>query len=90
MTRRNGTWRRWSAVIAAATLAVTLTGCGSGKDAGKDSKEQAAVTPAQIREIAKQAYREGRPILDVAAEKTDLGRERLAELLNPEKLTGSD
>ena len=41
-------------------------------------------------EIAKQAYREGRPILDVAAEKTDLGRERLAELLNPEKLTGSD
>ncbi len=41
-------------------------------------------------EIAKQAYREGRPILDVAAEKTDIGRERLAELLNPEKLTGSD
>jgi fumarate hydratase class II len=41
-------------------------------------------------EIAKQAYRQGRPILDVAAEKTDLGRERLAELLNPEKLTGSD
>ena len=39
-------------------------------------------------EIAKQAYREGRPILDVADEQTDLGRERLAELLDPEKLTG--
>lgn len=64
MTRRNGTWRRWSAVIAAATLAVTLIGCGSGKDAGKDSKEQAAVTPAQIREIAKQAYIYGYPMVD--------------------------
>ncbi|WOB11027.1 class II fumarate hydratase [Piscinibacter gummiphilus] len=41
-------------------------------------------------EIAKQAYREGRPVLDVADEKTDLGRERLTQLLNPEKLTGSD
>jgi fumarate hydratase class II len=39
-------------------------------------------------EIAKQAYREGRPILEVALEQTDLGRERLTELLNPEKLTG--
>jgi fumarate hydratase class II len=41
-------------------------------------------------EIAKQAYKEGRPILDVADERTDLGRERLAELLDPEKLTGDD
>jgi len=39
-------------------------------------------------EIAKKAYKEGRPILDVAAEQTDLGRVRLAELLDPEKLTG--
>jgi len=39
-------------------------------------------------EIAKLAYREGRPILDVADEQTDLGRERLADLLDPEKLTG--
>jgi len=43
---------------------------------------------AKAAEIAKQAYREGRPILDVADEQTDLGRERLAELLDPEKLTG--
>jgi fumarate hydratase class II len=39
-------------------------------------------------EIAKQAYREGRPILDVADEQTDIGRERLAQLLDPATLTG--
>ena len=43
---------------------------------------------ARAAEIAKQAYREGRPILDVADEQTDLGRERLAQLLDPEQLTG--
>ncbi len=43
---------------------------------------------AKAAEIAKQAYREGRPILDVADEQTDLGRERLAQLLDPEQLTG--
>lgn len=43
---------------------------------------------ARAAEIAKQAYREGRPILDVADEQTDLGRERLAQLLDPERLTG--
>lgn len=39
-------------------------------------------------EIAKIAYKEGRPILDVAEEHTDLGRERLTALLDPVKLTG--
>ncbi|HEY1392276.1 MAG TPA: lyase family protein, partial [Methylibium sp.] len=39
-------------------------------------------------EIAKQAYAQGRPIIDVADELTDLGRERLQELLDPRKLTG--
>lgn len=38
-------------------------------------------------EIAKLAYKEGRPIVDVAAEHTDLSREELLELLSPEKLT---
>ena len=38
-------------------------------------------------EIAKRAYREGRPVLDVAAEMTDLPRERLAQLLDPKALT---
>ncbi|MCY1260260.1 Fumarate hydratase class II [compost metagenome] len=38
-------------------------------------------------EIAKQAYREGRPIIDVALENTDLDRSRLETLLDPEKLT---
>ena len=39
--------------------------------------------------IAKKAYAEGRAIIDVASEMTDLGTERLAELLDPAKLTGS-
>ncbi len=39
--------------------------------------------------IAKKAYREGRPILDVAEENTDISRARLEELLDPLKLTGS-
>ena len=37
--------------------------------------------------IAKRAYRECRPIIDVAAEETDLSRERLESLLNPSELT---
>jgi fumarate hydratase class II len=37
--------------------------------------------------IAKQAYKEGRPILEVALENTDLSKEQLQELLAPLKLT---
>ncbi|NVK43393.1 MAG: class II fumarate hydratase [Oceanospirillaceae bacterium] len=37
--------------------------------------------------IAKRAYAEGRPVLDVAAEETDLTREELSRLLDPVKLT---
>jgi fumarate hydratase, class II len=37
--------------------------------------------------IAKKAYAEGRPILEVAAEMTDLGLERLTKLLDPASLT---
>lgn len=38
-------------------------------------------------EIAKRAYAEKRPIIDVAVEMTDLSRETLSKLLNPKKLT---
>lgn len=38
-------------------------------------------------EIAKKAYQQGRPIIDVALEHTDLQRSQLEVLLNPEKLT---
>ncbi|MGB8922535.1 MAG: class II fumarate hydratase [Pseudomonas sp.] len=38
-------------------------------------------------QIAKQAYKQGRPVIDVALEHTDLSRSQLEELLNPEKLT---
>lgn len=38
-------------------------------------------------EIAKLAYKQKRPIIDVAAEHTDLSKEELARLLDPAKLT---
>ncbi|BED87579.1 fumarate hydratase class II [Pseudoalteromonas sp. MM1] len=37
--------------------------------------------------IAKQAYKEARPIIDVAEQETDLSRSELEKLLNPTKLT---
>ncbi|RZO91554.1 MAG: class II fumarate hydratase, partial [Gammaproteobacteria bacterium] len=37
-------------------------------------------------EIAKKAYKEGRPIIDVALEETDLSKSRLKRLLDPAKL----
>jgi fumarate hydratase class II len=41
---------------------------------------------ARAAEIAKRAYSEGRPVLEVAMEMTDLSREELAELLDPRKM----
>ena len=38
-------------------------------------------------QIAKKAYKEGRPILDVAAEQTDISPDELAVLLDPARLT---
>jgi fumarate hydratase class II len=38
-------------------------------------------------EIAKDAYEQQRPVREIAAKKTRLSRERLAELLDPENLT---
>ncbi|TBR07730.1 MAG: aspartate ammonia-lyase, partial [Lysobacter sp.] len=37
--------------------------------------------------IAKQAYKEGRPVLDVATEATGMAREELRRLLDPALLT---
>jgi len=37
-------------------------------------------------QIAKQAYAQKRPILEVAAEMTDIPMDRLLQLLNPENL----
>ncbi|MFT3907629.1 MAG: class II fumarate hydratase [Steroidobacteraceae bacterium] len=37
--------------------------------------------------IAKQAYKEGRPVIDVAAERTQYSREQLQQLLDPLRLT---
>ena len=37
--------------------------------------------------IAKKAYKENRPILDVAAEETDISYAKLKKLLDPSKLS---
>jgi fumarate hydratase class II len=42
---------------------------------------------AKAAEVAKAAYKQGRPIIDVAAEMTDLSRETLEKLLEPAHLT---
>ena len=42
---------------------------------------------AKAADIAKRAYQEGRPILDVALEETNLSRKRLEKLLDPANLT---
>ncbi|MBD2857782.1 class II fumarate hydratase [Spongiibacter sp. KMU-158] len=42
---------------------------------------------AKAAEIAKLAYKEGRPIIDVAEEQTDISRAELEQLLDPIKLT---
>lgn len=38
-------------------------------------------------QITKKAYKEGRPIVDAAEEETNISREELLTILNPEKLT---
>ena len=38
-------------------------------------------------EVAKAAYKQSRPVIDVAAEMTDLSREELEKLLEPAHLT---
>jgi fumarate hydratase class II len=41
---------------------------------------------SRAAQIAKRAYSEGRPVLEVAVEMTDIPREKLAQLLDPKKL----
>ena len=38
--------------------------------------------------LAKQAYAEGRAIIDVVEQETDLSREELEQMLDPAQLTG--
>ncbi|WP_119394652.1 class II fumarate hydratase [Salinibius halmophilus] len=42
---------------------------------------------AKAADIAKQAYKEGRPVIDVALEQTDMKKDELERLLNPATLT---
>jgi fumarate hydratase class II len=41
---------------------------------------------AKAAEIAKKAYKENRPVIDVAFEETDLSKAQLKKLLDPKKL----
>ncbi len=41
-------------------------------------------------EIAKQAYKEQRPVLEIALEQTELSKEKLQQLLNPARLTRNE
>lgn len=43
----------------------------------------------QAAKIARQSYQQGRPVLEVAIELTDLAEEELRELLDPRNLTGA-
>ena len=53
-----------------------------GHDAGRG-----VLQLQKAAEIAKKAYQQGRPVIDVALEHTDLPRSKLEVLLDPEKLT---
>jgi fumarate hydratase class II len=41
---------------------------------------------SKAAQIAKRAYQEGRPVLEVAVEMTEISREELTTLLDPKKL----
>ena len=82
-------------------LEVFQTGCVEGIVADRERMEEyahkspslaTALNPvigyARAAEIVKKALRENRRVSDVALEETDLGREKLEEILSPENLTG--
>ncbi len=56
----SGSWRRWSTVMAAVTMTAAMAAC-SGSD-GTD--KQGEVSMDKVREIAKQAYIYGFPMVD--------------------------
>lgn len=69
----------------------TVNGAHLDAAVGKNPVLVTALNPeigyARAASIAKEAYRSGRAIIDVAEEQTDLGRDRLEQLLDPLKLT---
>jgi len=82
-------------------LEVFRTGCVEGIVADRERMEDyahkspslaTALNPvigyARAAEIVKQALKENRRVSEVALEETDLGEERLAQILSPENLTG--
>jgi hypothetical protein len=58
-------WRRWPGVVAAVALSAAMAACiNGGGPAGSASAEESEMTVEQIREIAKQAYIYGYPMVD--------------------------
>lgn len=65
MSISRGSWRRWSAVIAVAGVVVTLSGCGDNNESKDEStSDKKVMSAAEIRDIAKQAYIYGYPMVD--------------------------
>ena len=56
------------------------------KDSEALAKKTKHSTAEQAALIAKKAYKENRPIIEVAAEETDLTKSKLEKLLDPSKL----
>jgi aspartate ammonia-lyase len=82
-------------------LEVFRTGCVEGIVADRERMEDyahkspslaTALNPVigytRAAEIVKKALQENRRVSEVALEETDLGKERLAQILSPENLTG--
>lgn len=64
--RVHGLWWRWSSVVVAVALSATMTACGGSEESADrgDVSGEGEVSLEQIREIAKQAYIYGYPMVD--------------------------
>ena len=58
-------WRRWLSLAGVTAIASTVVGCGGGQGSEQTSSAPAGeVSTEQVREIAKQAYIYGYPMVD--------------------------
>ncbi|MFE4457819.1 DUF1254 domain-containing protein [Nocardia tengchongensis] len=64
MLKKSGSRRRWSAIITMTALVVTLPACSGSKESDGKNANDKSVSTAEIRDIAKQAYVYGYPMVD--------------------------
>ena len=62
--RIHGSWRRWSNVVAVVALSAAIAACTGGEGSSESAEDTGEVSVQQIREIAKQAYIYGYPMVD--------------------------